>query len=176
VNKLSIATLAVFAASVGAARAGDTAPMRFSPSPAGGSDAEQAMQAKNNAHCVGLYGPGYLAVAGSSTCIKVGGRVGVTVGVGGGWKQNRLVAPSSGFGVAAPMLGGVTPILRAPSSYAPAPVGHIVVNRSGGGFGSEADATVYVDAKTQTELGVLTTHLSVTGVRSNGLRGPDYTH
>ena len=111
---------------------------------------------------------GLSVAAGVSVGSPVGSPVGVSVGVGG-WKQNRVAVPTPNFGT-------VVPIVRAPSSYATAPVGHIVVGHGGRGFGTEADATVYLDAKTQTELGVLNTHLSVTGVHSTGgLRGPDYT-
>jgi hypothetical protein len=123
----------------------------------GKSPAMQALEAKKNSRCVALYGPGYGALGDSDTCIRVGGRVGVSVGTSS--KHNQLIiAPSRGIGAPVPSLGGpVVGVIRQPSS----------------GAATRIDA--YVDTRTQTELGEFGTHFSVSGVRASGaLRGPDY--
>jgi hypothetical protein len=142
-----------------AAWAGEAGPQSSLFLPAGKSQAVQALEAKKNARCVALYGPGYGALGDSDTCIKVGGRIGVEVG--GSTKQNRLIlTPSPGIGAPAPALGGpVVGVVRRPST------------------GTATTAGIYVDTRTPTELGDFGTHLSVRGVRASGaLRGPDYIH
>ncbi|MFI5012721.1 MAG: hypothetical protein ACHQAY_10260 [Hyphomicrobiales bacterium] len=126
--------------------------------PSGKSAAMQALEAKKNSRCVALYGPGYGALGDSDTCIKIGGRVSVTVGRS--FKQNRLIVPSPGIGVPAPALGApVVGVARRPNT------------------GSATTADVYVDTHTQTDFGDLGTHIRVGGVRASGyLRGPDYIH
>ena len=137
---------------LGVARAQDS---MFLPS--GKSPAMQALEKKKNARCVAIYGPGYAALGDSDTCLKIGGRVGVEYGTSS-FKHNQLMI------VPAPALGGPTPpsgvpvgVIRAPST------------------GSAATADVYVDTRTQTELGEFRTHFNARGVRASGaLRGPDY--
>ena len=125
--------------------------------PSGKSQAVQALEAKKNARCVALYGPGYAAIADTDTCIRIGGRVGVTIQ--GSTKQNRLIiAPSRGIGAPAPSLGGPpVAVIRGPKT------------------GSATTADVYVDTHTPTEIGDFSTHVSVGAVRATGaLAGPDY--
>jgi Porin subfamily len=117
----------------------------------------QALEAKKSARCVALYGPGYAAIADTDTCIRIGGRVGVTIQ--GSTKQNRLIiAPSRGIGAPAPSLGGPpVAVIRGPKT------------------GSATTADVYVDTHTPTEVGDFSTHVSVGAVRATGaLAGPDY--
>jgi hypothetical protein len=123
----------------------------------GKTPAIEALEAKKTSRCLALYGPGYAALGGSDTCIRIGGRVGVSVGTSS--KHNQLIiVPSRGIGAPAPAFGG-TPVgvIRQPSS------------------GMATEVGVYVDTRTQTEMGEFGTHLSVRGVRASGaLRGPDY--
>jgi len=117
----------------------------------------EALEAKRNSRCVALYGPGYLALGDSDTCIRIGGRVGISIGTSS--KRNQLfITPSHGIGAPAPVLGGPSVgAIRRPS------------------FGTAATADVYVDTRTQTEMGEFATHVGVRGVRASGaLRGPDY--
>ncbi len=126
--------------------------------PSGKSQAVQALEAKKNARCVALYGPGYAAIADSDTCIRIGGRVGVEVGTTT-TKHNRLmIAPAQGIGAPAPSLGGgPVAVIRQPKT------------------GSATSADVYVDTHTPTEMGDFSTHVSVGAVRATGaLVGPDY--
>jgi len=128
--------------------------------PSGKSPAEQALEAKRNARCAAVYGPGYAAIADTDTCIRIGGKVGVEIGTTS-TKHNRLIiAPSPGIGAPAPSLGG-------------APVAVIRGSKSG----TATTADVYVDTHTPTELGDVSTHVSVGAVRATGaLVGPDYVH
>lgn len=142
------------------AQAGDSSSQNSMFLPTGKSQAEQALEAKRNARCVALYGPGYGAIADTDTCIRIGGRVGVTI-QGSSVKHNRLIiAPSRGIGAPAPSLGG-------------APVAVIRGSRTG----SATSADIDVDTHTPTEIGDFSTHVSVGAVRATGgLVGPDYVH
>jgi hypothetical protein len=145
------------------AQAGETSPQNSLFLPSGKSQATEALEAKRSARCVALYGPGYGALGDSDTCIRIGGRIGVGVQVGGSTKHNRLIlVPSPGIGAPAPALGGpVVGVVRRPSSST----------------GTETAAQIYVDTHTPTEFGDFGTHLSVGGVRASGaLRGPDCVH
>jgi hypothetical protein len=140
------------------ARAEDASSQNSMFLPSGKSQAVQALEAKKSARCVALYGPGYAAIADTDTCIRIGGRVGVTVG-GSTVKHNRLIiAPSQGIGTPAPSLGGPpVAVIREPKT------------------GSATTADVYVDTHTPTEIGDFSTHVSVGAVRATGaLAGPDY--
>ncbi len=140
------------------ARAEDASSQNSMFVPSGKSQAVQALEAKKSARCVALYGPGYAAIADTDTCIRIGGRVGVTVG-GQTVKHNRLIiAPSQGIGTPAPSLGGPpVAVIREPKT------------------GSATTADVYVDTHTPTEIGDFSTHVSVGAVRATGaLAGPDY--
>lgn len=138
--------------------------------PNGKSDVEDAYQAQANSRCVARYGPGYWSVGGGDTCVRLGGSVGVTVGTGS--KRNQLIAPSQGIAPAAPSLGG--PAFRAPAlSFAPPPPAVGAVKRSRNG--ALAATTVYIDSKTQTEMGDINAHISVRGaVGTKSAHGPDY--
>jgi hypothetical protein len=140
------------------ARAGDASSQNSLFLPSGKSEVEQVLEAKKNARCVALYGPGYSAIANTDTCIRIGGRVGVTIG--GSSKQNRLIVPSQGIGAPPPTLGGpAVTVVRQPKT------------------GSATSADVYVDTRTQTEIGEIGTHVSVGAVRATGaFVGPDYVH
>ncbi|MBV9113907.1 MAG: porin [Hyphomicrobiales bacterium] len=142
------------------AQAGEVSSQNSMFLPSGKSQAEQALEAKKNARCVALYGPGYGAIADTDTCIRIGGRVGVTI-QGSSVKHNRLIiAPSRGIGAPAPSLGG-------------APVAVIRGSRTG----SATSADIDVDTHTPTEIGDFSTHVSVGAVRATGgLVGPDYAH
>jgi Porin subfamily len=158
-NKILTATLLCLALSpVRFARAGDASSQNSLFLPSGKSEAMQALEAKKNARCAALYGPGYGALGDSDTCIRVGGRVGVTIGVS--TKQNKLLLPSQGIGAPAPSLGGpAVTVVRQPKT------------------GSATSADVYVDTRTQTEIGEIGTHVSVGAVRATGaLVGPNYVH
>jgi hypothetical protein len=164
-NKFTlVVATAIACLSSGLVYAGETASPNSMFLPQGKSSAMQALEAKKNARCLTLYGPGYMALGDSDTCIRIGGRVGV--GVGGSSKQNRLIIPSGGIGAPVPTLGGKAPVM--------APVAGVVKSPS---TGTVAGADVYVDTRTQTEMGELGTHLTVRGVRATGsARGPDYMH
>jgi hypothetical protein len=139
------------------ARAEDASSQNSMFLPSGKSQAVKALEAKKSARCVALYGPGYAAIADTDTCIRIGGRVGVTIQ--GSTKQNRLIiAPSQGIGSPAPSLGGPpVAVIREPKT------------------GSATTADVYVDTHTPTEIGDFSTHVSVGAVRATGaLAGPDY--
>ena len=61
----------------------------------GAGDATEIVPHGNSAHCA-IYGPGFAAVAGSDTCIRIGGRVRVEAGNGRtslntGWADNGYV-------------------------------------------------------------------------------------
>jgi hypothetical protein len=152
---LSLALLACVAAFAGEASAQDS--MFLTP---GKSPAMQALEAKKNARCVAMYGPGWGALGASDTCIRIGGRVGVEVGTSS--KRNQLfIVPSPAIGVPAPTFAAPrVGVIRAPST------------------GAAARADVYVDTRTQTEVGEFSTHVGVGAVRASGaaVRGPDYVH
>jgi hypothetical protein len=156
---LCLAALCLSLAPTRSALAQDRASQNSMFLPSGKSTAMQALEAKRNARCAALYGPGYGALGDSETCIKIGGSVGVSVGVGS-TKHNRLILPSPGIGAPAPVLGG--------------PV--VGVTRSKPSVGTAASASFYVDTHTPTELGDFGTHLSVRGIKASGsLRTmPDY--
>jgi hypothetical protein len=159
VNKiLPTAFLCLAFSPVQLARAGDAAPQNSLFLPSGKSEAMQALEAKKNARCLALYGPGFGALGDTDTCIRIGGRVGVSVGVS--TKQNRLIMPSQGIGAPAPTLGGpAVAVVRQPKT------------------GSATNADVYVETRTQTEMGEISTHVGVGAVRATGaLAGPDYVH
>jgi Porin subfamily len=148
----------------GLARAGEPASQNSMFLPPGKSPAMQALEAKKNTRCMVLYGPGYMALGDSDTCIRIGGRVGVEVG--GSTKQNRLIIPSGGLGAPAPTLGGKAPA-----------VPHAAAVVKGSSTGTVAGAEVYVDTRTQTDMGELGTRLTVRGMHATGDgRGPDYIH
>jgi hypothetical protein len=138
---------------LGAARGEDS---MFLPS--GKSPAMQALEKKKNARCVAIYGPGYAALGDSDTCVRIGGKVGVEYGTSS--KHNQLMI------VPAPALGGFAPTYSAPVGVIRAP-----------STGSAATADVYLDTRTQTELGEIRTHVKVGATRASGaaLTGPDYT-
>jgi hypothetical protein len=162
VNKiLPVAFLCLALSPMRLAQAGDATSQDSMFLSSGKSPPTQALEAKRNSRCVALYGPGYGALGDGDTCIRIGGRVGVGVSVGGSTKHNRLIlTPSPGIGAPAPVLGGpVVGVVRRPSS------------------GSAVSTDIYVDTRTQTEIGEFGTHFSVGGVRGTGaLRGPDYIH
>jgi hypothetical protein len=142
------------------ARAEDASSQNSMFLPSGKSQAVQALEAKKNARCVALYGPGFAAIAGSDTCIRIGGSVGVEVGATT-TKHNRLIiAPAQGIGAPAPSLGGPpVAVIRQPKTSS----------------GSATSADIYVDTHTPTEIGDFSTHVSVGAVRATGaLVGPDY--
>ncbi len=61
----------------------------------GVAEATDVVPHRNDAHCA-AYGPGFAAVAGSDTCIRIGGRVRVEAGNGKflpdtGWANNAVV-------------------------------------------------------------------------------------
>ena len=139
--------------------AGDAAPQNsMFPTP-GKSPAMEALAAKRNARCAALYGPGYGAFGDTDTCIRIGGSVGFSVGVGS-FKQNRLILPSPGIGAPAPTLGG--------------PAVGVVPSKPS--VGTASGAAVYVDTHTPTEYGDFATHTSVGGLKTSGSfrSGPDY--
>ena len=151
VTKILPAMLSLVVLSSGAAYAEDS---MFLPS--GKSPAMQALEKKRNARCVTIYGPGYAALGDSDTCIRIGGKVGVEYGISP--KHNQLMI------VPAPALGGFAP------TYGP-PVGVIRTPSTG----SAARADIYVDTRTQTEIGEFRTHVQAGGVRASGsATGPDY--
>jgi hypothetical protein len=158
VNKILAAAFLCFALSVpGAAQAGDASSQDSMFLTPGKSPAMQALEAKKNARCVAMYGPGWGALGDSDTCIRIGGRVGVEFGTSS--KRNQLIiVPSHGLGAPAPALAAPT----------------VGVIRTG----SAVRADVYVDTRTQTEAGEFSTHVRVGGVRASGsaVRGPDYVH
>jgi len=159
-----ILATAVVCLTSGLAGAGEPASSNSMFLPSGKSPAMQALEAKKNARCVSLYGPGYMALGDSDTCIRIGGRVGV--GVSGSTKQNRLILPSGGVGAPAPTLGGKAAVVAPVAGVVKAPT-----------TGTVAGAEVYVDTRTQTDMGELDTHVAVRGVRATGAaRGPDYIH
>jgi hypothetical protein len=154
VNKILPAILCLALFPLGAARAQDS---MFLPS--GKSQAVKALEAKQNARCLALYGPGYGALAGSDTCIKIGGRVRFEYGASSSKHNQLMIVPAPTLGAPGPAAAG-------------SPVGVIRVPSTG----SAARGDIYVDTRTQTELGDLRTHFKVGGVRASGaLRGPDYS-
>jgi predicted Zn-dependent protease len=141
------------------ALAGDPTAQNSMFLPQGKSQVMQSLEAKRNARCAAIYGPGYGALGDSDTCIKVGGRVGISVG--GSTKQNRLIlVPSPGIGAPAPALGGRP----------------VAVVRGKSGIGTATSAELYVTTHTPTEYGDISTHVSVGGVRASGAyrTAPDY--
>jgi len=142
------------------AQAGGSESQDWLSLPSGKSAPLQALAAKRNARCASLYGPGYGAFGDTDTCIRIGGRIGISVGTSS--KQNRLIiAPSRGIGAPVPTLGGapVVGVVRGPS------------------YGSATTAEIYVDTHTPTEIGDFATHFGAGAVRASGaLRGPDYIH
>lgn len=150
-TKILPALLCLALLPIGVAKAEDS---MFLPS--GKSQAMQALEKKKNARCLAMYGPGYAALGGSDTCIKVGGKVGVEYGTSS--KHNQLmIVPAPALGGPAPASGVPVGVIRAPST------------------GSAATADIYFDTRTPTELGDFRTHFNMRDVRASGaLRGPDY--
>jgi Porin subfamily len=117
----------------------------------------QPLEAKRNARCTAIYGPGFMALGDSDTCVRIGGRVGFEAGTS--FKHNQLMlVPPPALGAPGPAPAGV-------------PVGVVRTPRTG----TAAQAEIRVDTRTPTEMGDLATHVRVRGVSASGaLRGPDY--